>query len=285
MLPGHLVADRFEILRNAGSGGMGVVYQARDRSSGGDVALKLLVGSEDKLADRFAQEVQLVSALDHPHIIGYVSHGVTPEGSPYLVMPWLEGHDLHERIRAEPLSVRETLTVASRVADALAYLHRRGLVHRDLKPTNIFLPHDRLEDLQVIDLGIARATVPSRPLTLSGALMGTPGFIAPEQAYGAHGIAPTVDIFALGCVLFECLTGHRLFAGAHVMAVLAKILLEEAPHVRELRPEVPESLERLIDRMVAKELERRPQHGAELVEWLADLDRGVSSGKMRIAAS
>jgi serine/threonine protein kinase len=287
MSPGDVLTGRFEVLRGAGSGGMGVVYQARDLATGQSVALKILIGGEESLAARFAQEVQLLSALEHPHIVGYISHGGTADGAPYLVMPWLEGCDLQERVRAKPLSVEETLTVAHRVADALAYLHRRGLVHRDLKPTNLFLPNGELEKIQLIDLGIARGTVPARPLTLSGVLLGTPGFIAPEQAYGSHGVAPAVDIFAFGCVLFECLTGQRLFTGSHVMAVLAKVLLEEAPRVREFRSDVPESLERLIERMVAKEPELRPQDGAELQEWLADLDRVLpaSSRSQSAAAS
>ena len=282
MVPGDILTGRFEILRGAGSGGMGVVYQARDLSTGNNVALKILIGGEEVHAARFAQEVQLLSGLAHPHIVGYVSHGGTAEGAPYLVMPWLEGCDLQERLRKRPLTVEETLSLARGVAEALAYLHRRGLIHRDLKPTNLFLPNGDIEKVQLIDLGIARGTVPARPLTLSGVLLGTPGFIAPEQAYGAHGIAPTVDIFAFGCVLFECLTGKRLFSGSHVMAVLAKVLLEEAPRVREFRPDVPDALERLIDSMVAKEPELRPQDGAELQERLADLDREVPAS-LRLA--
>ncbi len=273
MRAGSVVDHRFEILRSAGSGGMGVVYQARDRTNGSLVALKALVDRGDgPPTERFAQEVELLSTLDHPHIVGYVSRGATAKGEPYLVMPWLEGQDLQERLRAGRLGVDETVTIARRVAGALAYLHGRGLVHRDLKPSNLFLPGGRVEDVKVIDLGIARATIPRRPLTLSGALLGTPGFIAPEQARGDQDVAPTADIFALGCVLFECLTGKRLFDGSHVMAVLAKILLETPPRVRDLRPDVPDVLDRVIQRMVAKEPEQRPRDGAELGDWLRDLD-------------
>ncbi len=274
MHPGDLVDDRFEVLRGAGSGGMGVVYRAHDRTTGRDVALKVLLEREGKLADRFEHEIQLLSAIQHPHIVGYVTHGTSAAGAPYLVMPWLDGHDLQERLRGGPLSVEETVRLARRVADALAYLHGKGLVHRDLKPSNLFLPGGRIDDVQVIDLGIARATVPERPLTLSGTLIGTPGFLAPELALGDAEISPRVDIYALGCVLFECLTGQRLFRGAHLMAVLAKILVEEAPRVRELRRDVPEGLDRLVQRMVSKDPELRPRDGAQLVEWLEDITRG-----------
>jgi len=271
MHPGDVVADRFEILHRAGSGGMGVVHRARDRSTEHDVALKVLLEREGKLSVRFAHEIELLSAIHHPHIIGYITHGTNAAGAPYLVMPWLEGHDLQERLRGGPLSVEETVTLARLVADALTYLHGRGLVHRDLKPSNLFLPSGRIEDVKVIDLGIARATVPERPLTLSGTLVGTPGFLAPELALGDREVSPTVDVFALGCVLFECLTGQRLFGGTQIMAVLAKILVEEAPRVRELRPDVPEALDRLIQRMVAKEPAQRPRDGAQLAQWLDEL--------------
>jgi serine/threonine protein kinase/tetratricopeptide (TPR) repeat protein len=271
MHPGDVVADRFEITHRAGSGGMGVVYRARDRSTEHDVALKVLLEREGKLSVRFAHEIELLSAIHHPHIVGYITHGTNAAGAPYLVMPWLEGHDLQERLRGGPLSVDETVTLARLVADALTYLHGRGLVHRDLKPSNLFLPNGRIEDVKVIDLGIARGTVPERPLTLSGTLVGTPGFLAPELALGDREVSPTVDVFALGCVLFECLTGQRLFGGTQLMAVLAKILVEEAPRVRELRPDVPEALDRLIQRMVAKDPAQRPRDGAQLARWLDEL--------------
>ena len=272
MRPGDVVAERFEILRQAGSGGMGVVYQACDRLSGGrQVALKVLLETGETYGDRFVQESELLAGLDHPHIVGYVAHGTTEQGAFYLVMPWLEGHDLQVRLHQGALSVDETLVLARRVADGLAHLHDRGLVHRDLKPSNLFLPHGRLEDVQVIDLGIARASIATRPLTLSGVLLGTPGYIAPEQALERRQIAPAVDVFALGCVLFECLTGRRLFDGTHVMAVLAKILVEEAPRPSELRPDVPDGLDRLVHSMVSKDPDRRPRDGGEVRQWLEDL--------------
>jgi tRNA A-37 threonylcarbamoyl transferase component Bud32 len=271
--PGQVVADRFLIERVADSGGMGVVYKARDRRDARDVALKVLLDKDSAPADRFAHEVELLSTLEHPHIVGYVSHGLTDDAAPFLVMPWLEGVDLEQRLRDGPLSIEDTLTLARGVADALAYLHGKGLVHRDLKPSNLFLPAGRFEDVQVIDLGVARPSIAARALTLSGTLIGTPGFIAPEQARGDHEIAPAVDIFAFGCVLFECLTGRRLFSGAHLMSVLAKILLEDAPRVRELRPDAPSELDLLVYRMVSKEPQRRPKDGAQLAKWLAELDR------------
>jgi tetratricopeptide (TPR) repeat protein len=277
MNPGDVIDGRFEILRRAGSGGMGVVYEGRDRDAGRKVALKVLSEKGEGLGDRFAHEIELLAALDHPHIVGYVAHGMAPSGAPYLVMPWLDGFDLQVRVGKEPLSVDETLTLARAVAGALGALHGKGLVHRDLKPSNLFLPRGRVDLVKLIDLGIARSSIPTRALTISGVLVGTPGYIAPEQARGDREVQPAVDIFALGCVLFECLTGQRLFAGQHLMAVLAKVLLEDAPRVRELRADVPEELDRLIHRMVAKDPERRPRDGAELGRWLADVALGPAT--------
>jgi tetratricopeptide (TPR) repeat protein len=271
--PGKLVAGRFEVGQVAGSGGMGIVYQATDLETGRPVALKVLLERDQGPSDRFAHEVELLSRLDHAHIVGYVSHGVTSEGAPFLVMPWLDGVDLETRLREKCLSIDETLALARRVADALAYLHGQGLVHRDLKPSNLFLPDGKVEDVKLIDLGVARQSIPSAALTISGVLIGTPGFIAPEQARADREVAPSVDIFALGCVLFECLTGRRLFNGTHLMSVLAKILLEDAPRVSELRPDAPLALDLLVHRMVAKDPERRPRDGSELKRWLGDLHR------------
>jgi tetratricopeptide (TPR) repeat protein len=279
--PGKIVAERFAIERIAGSGGMGVVYEAVDRETGRAVALKVLLERDQGPAERFAHEIQLLSTLNHPHIVGYVSHGTTDEGAPYLVMPWLQGMDLQERLRAGPLSIAETLVVARDVASALSCLHGRGLVHRDLKPSNLFLPDGEVENVQLIDLGVARSSIASQALTLSGVLIGTPGFIAPEQARGDREVAPAVDIFAFGCVLFECLTGRRLFTGSHLMSVLAKILLEDAPRIAELRPDVPPGLDLLVHRMVSKDPEKRPRDGAELALRLADLERAPVSGVHR----
>ncbi|MGO8997177.1 MAG: protein kinase domain-containing protein [Polyangiaceae bacterium] len=268
--PQTVVDGRFEILRAAGSGGMGVVYQAHDRQSGRTVALKLLRETDPVPLDRFANEVEVLSRVDHPHIVGYVTHGVTGSGNPYVVMPWLEGTDLETRLENGALTVDETLAIARALADALAYLHGRGLIHRDLKPSNLFLPSGDVERVQLIDMGIAREGTRPRAITESGVLVGTPNFIAPEQARGDRDIAPTVDVFALGCILFECLTGKRLFTGAHLMSILAKILLEDAPRVSEIRPDVPAFLDLLVSRMVDKDPAKRPANGAELAKWLTE---------------
>lgn len=282
MLSGQVLAERFEIERSAGAGGMGIVYRALDLRTRAPVALKVLRQGPDVLADRFAREIELLSKLEHPHIIGYITHGTTADGLAYLVMPWLEGEDLHQRLRGGPLGVEETLTIATRVASALACLHEKGLVHRDLKPSNVFLPGGNVRAVQLIDLGIARQIVAHEPMTISGQLVGTPGYMAPEEARGDREVHPAIDIFALGCVLYECLLGRPLFSGSNVMAVLAKIILEEAPRARDTRRDVPEALDTILHRMVAKDPTRRPRDGAELGRWLAEMSGGAPSS-VRVA--
>src|SRR6185503_397080 len=135
----EIFAERFEIARMAGSGGMGQVYQARDRRSGEVVALKVLFGSPEQGAERFAREAETLAALRHPGIVRYIAHGTTGAGLPYLAMEWLEGLTLAERLAKDQVTIAESVTLATRVAATLGEVHRRGFVHRDIKPSNIFL--------------------------------------------------------------------------------------------------------------------------------------------------
>ena len=250
---------------------MGVVYRARDRETSATVALKLVRQQEVESVDRFSEEVELLARLEHPHIVGYITHGVSEAGLPYLVMPWLEGLDLQHRLESHKLGVTEALIIARSVADALAYLHESGLVHRDLKPSNIFLVGGSFEAVKLLDFGIARAMMPTRQITVSGVLIGTPGYMAPEQARGDRELTSAVDVFALGCVLFECLAGRPLFTGKHMMAVLAKVLFEEPPRLREVRSDAPLALDALVKSMVAKDPMERPRDGAQLRSMIDDL--------------
>src|SRR5262249_11885284 len=161
----------------------------------------------------------------HPAIVRYVAHGVARAGEHWLALEWLEGEDLGQRIERARLTVRECLEMAERAASALACAHARGMVHRDLKPPDLFLPRGRVASLRVLDFGIARVVGSARRLTGTGVLMGTLGYVAPEQMQDLGDVGPRADVFSLGCVLFECLTGRPTFPGTHPMAVLAKILL------------------------------------------------------------
>ena len=271
----ELVANRFEIEHEAGRGSMGVVHKAKDRVTGASVALKRLVGGDARITARFAQEAAILAEIGHPAIVGYVAHGIDDSGAPYLAMEWLEGEDLDVRITRGRLSIAETLTLAYRAADALAAAHAAGVVHRDLKPSNLLLPDGDVARVKLLDFGIARAAS-ARQATATGALLGTPAYMAPEQVRGASSVDARADVFALGCVIFECVTGRPAFVGEHAMAVLAKVLLEDPPRLRELVPEAPNELDELVARMLSRDRDQRPADGAAVRAALDHVSLGTT---------
>jgi len=276
---GTVIAERFECQAFAGSGGMGSVYRAHDRLVGRTVAIKILHDSAIAARDRFVREAELLLELRHPAIVGYIAHGVTAEGRPYLALEWLEGEDLGARLARGRMRTGDALTIARRVADALAAAHARGIVHRDIKPSNLFLPGSEPGRVTLLDFGIARLLGGLRAGTRTGMVVGTPGYMAPEQARGERHIDARADVFSLGCVLFECLTGQPPFFAEHLMAVLAKILLEEVPRAAELAADVPAALDDLVARMMAKQPGERPAHGAAVVAELDALVLGDASAR------
>ncbi|XXX82773.1 protein kinase [Sorangium sp. So ce134] len=285
MRASDVVEGRFEIERSAGSGGMGDVFRARDRTSGQAVALKVLQGASANDLRRFAREAEALVRLRLPGVVQYVAHGVTGEGQPYLAMEWLDGVTLEERLGEGPLSMVESVTVAARVAATLGAVHRLGIVHRDLKPSNLMLVDGAVERVTLLDFGLARQLRLTQTLTSPGAVLGTPGYMAPEQARGDSVIDARADVFALGCVLFQCLAGRPPFLGDSALALLVKVVLEEPPRLRELRGDIPEPLERLVSRMLAKAAGERPRDGAAAAEELAvAASAGLSAGSTAIAA-
>ncbi len=281
---GGLFAGRFELEREAGSGGTGAVYCARDHFSGDRVALKLLhsIGGSHQEAERFSREAQLLAELCHPGIVSYVAHGTTADGQCYLAMEWLEGEDLAHVLSRGPLSISDTLRVAHRVAEALSVAHRRGVVHRDLKPTNLFVVGGQIDQIKILDFGIARRALTMAAVTRSGMLVGTPAYMAPEQAHGTRQITPATDIFSLGCVLFECLSGRPPFIADHVAAVLARVLFDEPPPLASIRPDTPPALEALLLRMLNKDPVQRP---ADATALLAELQTRESELALQTAST
>ncbi len=265
-----LVANRFEIEREAGSGGMSRVFSARDRLDGARVALKLIQRQTANDLERFLREARVLSELRHPAIVRYIAHGVTASGDPYLAMQWLEGQDLEVRLAEGGLSVDEALRVIVRVAEALANAHAHGVVHRDVKPSNVFLLEGDLGNAVLIDFGIARVEGATRGATRTGTTVGTPGYMSPEQARGDP-LDARADVYSLGCVLYECLTGRPVFEGEHAIALLAKILMAPPPRVSESLPDVPEELDLLVARMLAKNPDDRPVDAASVVRAIGAL--------------
>ncbi len=285
--PDIVIAGRFALEHQAGAGGMGTVYRAIDRIDGKPVALKILHSRQPLDVERFAREAEILADISHPGIVRYVAHGLTPEGDHWLAMEWLEGEDLSVRLLRAPLDGAECIELVRRVANILSFAHARELVHRDIKPSNIFLVGGQVDRVRLVDFGIARPAGAGRQLTQTGMLLGTPGYMAPEIVQGKPAHDPRTDIFSLGCVLFECLTGEPAFEGTHPMAVLAKLLLQETPHVRQHRPDVPEVLDDLVARMMAKEPAQRPASAAEVAEELGRLEHisGWSASMLRAMPS
>jgi serine/threonine protein kinase len=267
-VPPTRIADRFVLESLAGRGGMGEVWRARDEATGELAAVKLFSGADATELARFDREARVLDELRHPHIVRYLTHGRTADGRHYLAMEWIEGDDLAHRIAKGPLGVDESLALVRHVATALATAHSRGIVHRDIKPQNLMLPGGDVDRVQLLDFGLAGLAAAQR-VTKTGTIVGTLGYIAPEQAnHGGAAVGARADVFALGCVLFECLTGRRPFPGDHVMEVLAKVLFGETPRLRTHWPDAPPALEALVASMLAKDPNDRIADGRGVVECL-----------------
>ncbi len=281
MHAGELIAERYRIERLSGAGGMGSVYEAVDTQRDMRVAVKLVERATDQMyLKRFLREAralaELSAVLKHPNIVDYVAHGITFHGQPYLVMEWLEGMELKQRILDAPLGESETIQIGLQVCSALQTAHDHGIIHRDIKPANLFLVDGDLARLKVLDFGLVRMEMAKSMVTQPGRMLGTPGFIAPEQARGDEKIDTSVDLYSLGAVLFTCLAQRPPFVGRHAMAILAKLQLEEAPQVRSLCERVSPGLDDLISSLLDKDPMRRPASAAVVADALRDLSRGIS---------
>ncbi|MFO0578603.1 MAG: protein kinase [Polyangia bacterium] len=279
LAPGSCISGRFVIESLAGQGGMGFIFRARDLHTAADVALKVLSpgSTPSLLSARFDRECQVLSLLRHPAIVSYIAHGEVQPGQPYLVMEWLDGESLAQRISRQPLSLSELGCLAERIASALAVAHQHGIVHRDIKPSNIFLRDGRLEQATLIDFGIAQGVASGlggpawRTLTQRGAVIGSPSYMAPEQVRGQGEVTPSADIFSLGCVLFECMVGQPPFVAENTTALLAKILFDDPPPLSQVLAAIPEPLEALLLRMLAKDPAARPADAQALLGALGAL--------------
>ncbi len=280
MRAGVLIADRFRIERPAGAGGMGTVYRALDQHTGEPVALKVLrEGGEDRVR-RFAKEAEVLFKLRHPRIVRYVAHGRAEGDKLFLVMEWLEGVSLGQVLRERVLSVDDAYEVSLALAEATGVAHAHGILHRDIKPGNLVLVDGDIKRLKLLDFGLARTSTASQELTNTGELLGTPGYMSPEQARGEKSLDARADVFAMGCVVFRCFTGRRAFEGDDALAVLAKLILETPPRVSELREGIPPQLDGLIARMLSKSRDDRPLDGAAVLAELTEMDGAIRSAEL-----
>jgi serine/threonine protein kinase/tetratricopeptide (TPR) repeat protein len=271
------LAGRYLVEHEAGHGGMATVYRARDLRHGRHVAIKVLhpelatsVGSE-----RFLHEIQTAAQLTHPHILALYDSG-DADGLLYYIMPFVEGESLHDRLEREGrLPVGDALRLACQVADALAFAHGRGIVHRDIKPENILLASP--SHACVADFGLARAlfSASSRRLTATGLVVGSPLYMSPEQIAGERHIDGRADVYALGCLLFEMLTGRPPYEGASMQTILGQHLTAPVPSARALRPEVPEAVDRAVRGAMAKAADERPADAKLFLKALEPIPKRI----------
>src|SRR6516225_1164167 len=257
----------YEVLRLIGSGGMGEVYQARDTRLSRDVAIKVLppyLTVDRERLRRFEQEAQAAAALNHPNILAVHLMG-TYQGTPYLVSELLDGATLRESLKRGPLPPRKAIDYGVQIARGLAAAHKKGIVHRDLKPENLFITKDG--HVKILDFGLAKlARVSSgadEPATEEGLVMGTAGYMSPEQVRG-EAVDHRTDIFALGAILFEMLSGQRAFRKATAADTMSAILNEDASDISQLVPTAPPALHRIVRRCLEKNREQRFESASDL---------------------
>ena len=228
--PSHALAGRFVIDREVGRGGVGIVYRAHDQVTGRPVALKVIAlpGVDAGEEARFRREGRVLAGLHHPGIVRVVAFGQLEDGQPYIAMEWLEGEDLAQRERRAPLPLVQCLLVAADVADALAAAHEAGIVHRDVKPSNIFLlPEENGLRVKLVDFGVAAAG--DAKLTRTGAIVGTPAYMAPEQALALTAdIDVRTDIYSIGATLYTLMSGKAVHLANNPTRALVSAASEKA---------------------------------------------------------
>ncbi len=273
---GTILAGRYAIRRVIGAGGMGAVYEAENTVTGRRVALKVMLpraASVDTAPERFLREARAASRVEHPHIVDVLDAGQNPaDGCWYIVQELLEGRELRAEMEARGrLPWPAVMTLLGPVMEALAAAHRQGIVHRDVKPENIFLAHTTGGTVpKLIDFGIARLLDGDGPLNLtrSGALLGTPNYMAPEQARGLKDIDARADVWAMGVVLREALCGERPFKGDNYNAMMVSILTDRVPPIAEVCEALPAHVSAALDRALARDRDRRFRDVGELLEAL-----------------
>ncbi len=290
--------SHYRIIEEVGGGGMGVVYKAQDLHLDRFVALKIL--PPEKVADaerkrRFVQEAKAASAINHPNIV--TIHDITEEsGTDFIVMEYVEGQTLDQRIGHRGMRLNDALKSAIQIADALVKAHAAGIIHRDLKPTNIMVNENGV--VKVLDFGLAKLTErvagdefaststvdAGRPITEEGVIVGTVAYMSPEQAEGRK-VDARSDIFSLGSVLYEMVTGQKAFQGKSRMSTLSAILRDEPKPVSGIAPAIPADLEKLINRCLRKDPAKRFQHMDDVKVALEELKEESDSGKFQPAAA
>jgi len=277
---GELLADKYRITRPLGEGGMGAVYEAQHALVGRRFAVKFLhaeLASEPETLERFRREARTAGVMENENIVGVVDFGTAADGVPYLVMDYLAGEDLARLLRRDgPLAVARAVNIIIQACRGLDAAHAAGIIHRDLKPENLFVCRrgDGTDLIKILDFGIAKLSQagvlgPVTPVTRSGATLGTPFYMPPEQARGAKVIDQRADIYSLGVILFEALSGARPHPGESYNEILYHILTKPPVPIESKRPGLHPDLVNVIHRAIAFEPAERPASAADLARALA----------------
>jgi eukaryotic-like serine/threonine-protein kinase len=275
---GEVVGEKYRLVRLLGEGGMGTVYEARHDVIGRRFAVKFLhaeLAGHPEILARFRREAQAAGSLENENIAAVTDFGTSPDGAPYIVMEFLEGQDLAKVLaQTGPLPIARAAHILIQVCRGLLAAHGRGIVHRDLKPENLLLQTrgDGGDLVKILDFGIAKLkSTEHRPetATRTGITLGTPYYMPPEQARGQKELDERADIYALGVILFELLSGQKPHNGENYNAILYSILMQAAPRIETYRPDLPPALATLVHRAMAADAKERPQSVSELAAALA----------------
>lgn len=276
---GTLLDDKFEVIRLLGEGGMGAVYLARNKTINKPVAVKFLhaaLADREEVVKRFYREAQAAAAIRHNNIIDVMDLGLSPKGEPYIVMEYLEGEGLAGRIdQRGPLSLPAACGIIEAALLALDAAHAKGIVHRDLKPDNIFLVRRRgeLPGIKLIDFGISKfvALSDQTKITQDGSMLGTPAYMSPEQARGLENVDHRTDIYAMGVILYEVLTGEVPFKGSTYSELLLNMLTTEPRDPASIHTDFPEAARPVLEKALKKNPAERYQSAAEMLEAVRQL--------------
>lgn len=292
----RVIDNRYRILRRLAEGGMGMVFVAEHLALRKEFALKVIrpeLAHVEEVAARFAREAMAAAQFDHPHVVSAIDYGSLPEGGSFLVMPLVRGQSLRQLLREQgALPWQRAANIGAQIADALSAAHARGIVHRDLKPENVLVEtrDDGSDLVRLLDFGIARMdaqhgeapaqALPGHALTRVGVVMGTPGYMAPEQAVGGT-LDHRADLYALGVVLWETLTGRELWAGEDFTMIVAQQMAGNAPPLRSSSPDPtrPEPLEACIHALLQRDVEARPERAGLARDTLQAIALGSPSGQ------
>jgi serine/threonine-protein kinase len=281
-LIGAVLADTYHIVQLIGEGGMGRVYEARHtRLANKRLAVKMLhedMARQPEIITRFEREAEAASTIAHPNVVEVLDVHHLEDGRPYIICEFLEGEEFGALLdRLGKLPTETAIRITRQICRALVAAHERGIVHRDMKPENVFLVGDpRAPRVKVIDFGISKQNDGSSKLTRTGMVMGTPSYMAPEQARGEH-VDFRADIYAVGGILYRAVTGQKPYDGEDGAMVLTQVLTEDPKRPRAVEPSVPEALELLIQRAMSRDPADRHASMAELEAELAELDPGAAS--------